>query len=227
MIISKINFPFYGIIIVLSIIIGMTYIYHNLKKEGYKNNQILMYFIMYVVFAFTCGKLYTALAYGKVSFFNAGLSAYGGLIGVVIAAIIFEKILPVDGKIIKYTILSLPLVYGLTKIACFIAGCCGGIPYNGIFKVKYVDALNIWQFPIQITESIILLLIFIVCHFFKKNNNINYIAMTLVYIFKFLLDFLRYDHINYLITINQVFSIILLFITIIAYIVHKNKKCIN
>ena len=99
---------------------------------------------------------------------------------------------------IKYTILSLPLVYGLTKIACFIAGCCGGIPYEGIFKVKYVDALNIWQFPIQITESIIFLLIFIVCHFFKKNNNINYIAMTLVYIFKFLLDFLRYDHINYL-----------------------------
>ena len=212
---------------VLSIIIGMLYIYLNLSKDGYKNKQILLYFIMYIAFAFICGKMYTVLAYGENDILSAGLSAYGGLIGVVIGSIIFERILPTDGKIIKYTILSLPLVYGLTKIACFIVGCCGGIPYDGIFKIKYVDVLNIWQFPIQIVETIIFLLIFVICHFLKKNNNINYIVMILVSTFKFLLDFFRYDHINTLITRNQVFSIILLFITIITYIVSKNKKSIN
>ncbi len=227
MIIHRINFPCYGIIIVFSIIIGMLYIYLNLKKDGYKNKQILLYFIMYIAFAFICGKMYTVLAYGENDILSAGLSAYGGLIGVVIGSIIFERILPTDGKIIEYTILSLPLVYGLTKIACFIVGCCGGIPYDGIFRIKYVDVLNIWQFPIQIAETIIFLLIFIVCHFLKKNNNINYIVMILVSTFKFLLDFLRYDHINTLITRNQMFSIILLFITIITYIVNKNKKSIN
>lgn len=227
MIIHRINFPCYGIIIVFSIIIGMLYIYLNLKKDGYKNKQILLYFIMYIAFAFICGKMYTVLAYGENDILSAGLSAYGGLIGVVIGSIIFERILPTDGKIIEYTILSLPLVYGLTKIACFIVGCCGGIPYDGIFRIKYVDVLNIWQFPIQIVETIIFLLIFIVCHFLKKNNNINYIVMILVSTFKFLLDFLRYDHINTLITRNQMFSIILLFITIITYIVNKNKKSIN
>ncbi len=205
----------------------MLYIYLNLKKDGYKNKQILLYFIMYIAFAFICGKMYTVLAYGENDILSAGLSAYGGLIGVVIGSIIFERILPTDGKIIEYTILSLPLVYGLTKIACFIVGCCGGIPYDGIFRIKYVDVLNIWQFPIQIVETIIFLLIFIVCHFLKKNNNINYIVMILVSTFKFLLDFLRYDHINTLITRNQMFSIILLFITIITYIVNKNKKSIN
>jgi prolipoprotein diacylglyceryltransferase len=205
----------------------MLYIYLNLKKDGYKNKQILLYFIMYIAFAFICGKMYTVLAYGENDILSAGLSAYGGLIGVVIGSIIFERILPTDGKIIEYTILSLPLVYGLTKIACFIVGCCGGIPYDGIFRIKYVDVLNIWQFPIQIAETIIFLLIFIVCHFLKKNNNINYIVMILVSTFKFLLDFLRYDHINTLITRNQMFSIILLFITIITYIVNKNKKSIN
>ena len=127
MIIPKINFPFYGIIIVLSVLIGMYYIYFNLKKDGYKNKQILMYFIMYIVFAFVCGKMYTSLVYGEESFLYAGLSAYGGLVGVVISAIIFERIIPTDGSITKYTILSLPLVYGLTKIACSIVGCCGGV----------------------------------------------------------------------------------------------------
>jgi len=227
LIIHRINFPCYGIIIVFSIIIGMLYIYLNLKKDGYKNKQILLYFIMYIAFAFICGKMYTVLAYGENDILSAGLSAYGGLIGVVIGSIVFERILPTDGKIIEYTILSLPLVYGLTKIACFIVGCCGGIPYDGIFRIKYVDVLNIWQFPIQIAETIIFLLIFIVCHFLKKNNNINYIVMILVSTFKFLLDFLRYDHINTLITRNQMFSIILLFITIITYIINKNKKSIN
>ena len=201
----------------------MFYIYHNVKKEGCKNKQILLYFIMYIAFAFMCGKIYTTLIYNNMTFLTAGLSAYGGLVGVVIASIIFEKILPVDGKIIKYTILSLPLVYGLSKIACFIVGCCGGIPYEGIFKVKYVDVLNIWQFPIQITETIVFILLFLISHNFRNKKNINYIVLVLVSIFKFLLDFLRYDHINILITRNQIFSIVLLIIIIIVFIVQKYK----
>ena len=224
MVIPRINFPFYGIIIVLSIFIGMFFIYYNLKKEGQNNKQILLYFIMYIAFAFICGKMYTVFAYGEGNILTAGLSAYGGLIGVVVASIIFERIIPTDNKIIKYTILSLPLVYGLTKIGCSIVGCCGGIPYDGILKVKYVNALNIWQFPVQITEVIVFLSIFIICLVIKNNKNINYIVLLLVSVFKFLLDFLRYDHINILITKNQIFSIILFLITIIVFIVHKNKK---
>ena len=76
MIIPKIKIPFYGIIIVISIVIGMLYIYYNLKKEGYKNKEILLYFIMYVAFAFIGGKIYTVLAYGESNIFTAGLSAY-------------------------------------------------------------------------------------------------------------------------------------------------------
>lgn len=224
MIISKIKFPFYGIGIILSIVVGMLYIYINVKKEGYNNKQTLLYFIMYIAFAFICGKMYSVFAYDDVNIINAGLSAYGGLIGVVIASIVFEKILPTNGKIIEYTILSLPLVYGLTKIGCFIAGCCGGIPYEGLFKVKYIDLLNIWQFPIQITETIVFLLIFLFCQILRKRTNVNYIVLILVSVFKFLLDFLRYDHINTLITKNQIFSIILLVVVVITYIVNKKKK---
>ena len=221
MIIPKINFPFYGIIIVLSVFIGMAYIYFNLRKDGYHNKQVLYYFIMYISFAFVFGKMYTIYAYGEGNLLTAGLSAYGGLIGVVIASIVFEKILPSDGNIIKYTILSLPLVYGLTKIACSIVGCCGGIPYDGIFKVKYINSLNIWQFPIQIVEVVVFLIVFFICNCFKKRKNIHYIVLIVVSVFKFLLDFLRYDHISILITKNQIFSIILLFIIFIVYFTKK------
>ena len=224
MVIPKIHFPLYGIIILLSILTGMIYIYYNLKKEGEKDKQILLYFLMYIAFAFVFGKIYTILAYGKGNILTAGLSAYGGLIGVVIASIIFEKILPTKGKIIKYTILSLPLVYGLSKIACSVVGCCGGIPYTGIFKIKYLNTLGIWQFPIQMLEVIVSLLIFVICQKLSKNKNISYIVLILVSLSKFGLDFLRYEHIDILITKNQIFSIILFVVTITILIINKKTK---
>ena len=218
------KFPFYGVIIITAIFIGLFYIFYNLRKNGYTNKLILLYIIMYISFAFICGKIYTIFLYGRGNILTAGLSAYGGLVGVVIASIIFEKILSTDKKIIKYTILSLPLVYGISKMACFMVGCCGGIPYEGLFKVKYINELNIWQFPVQLVEVIVSLLIFIICQLFSKNKNINYIVIILISITKFLLDFLRYDHINQIITRNQMFSIFLFLITIFIYVVHKNKK---
>ncbi len=226
MIIPKLKVSLYAIIIIISIIIGIIYIYKNIKKEGVNNKEILLFFFMYLVFALIFGKMYTMVTSNNHNFLTASLSSYGGLIGVIFASIVFELMLPLKGVVKKYSILSLPLVYGLSKIACFITGCCGGIPYNGIFKVKYPHHLNIWQFPIQIVETIICLIVFFICHKYKDNKNINYIVLVLVAIIKFLLDFLRYDHVKVLITSNQIFSIILLVITIIVYIFNRFRKVI-
>lgn len=225
MIFNKINFPIYGIIILLSVVIGMLYVYVSLRKDNYKDKNILLYFLMYITFSIVLGKMFTIVTDSNVNnFLTAGLSSYGGLIGVIAAAIIFEKILPTNNKIIKYSIISLPLIYGLTKIACFIVGCCYGIPYNGIFSITYTHGLNKPLFPIQITETIVFLIIFIICHKLRNNKNIIYITIILVSIFKFILDFLRYDHITKLITVNQIFSVILLIGTIIVFIYTKNKR---
>ena len=221
MIIPKLNYSLYGLIIVISIFIGMLYIYLNLKDK-YNNKQFFYYYMIYITFAFYGGKMFTILTSNeKISFFYAGLSSYGGLIGIIIGSIIFEKIINYNGKIIKYSVLSLPLVYGLSKIACFIAGCCGGIPYEGIFKVVYKDKLNIGQFPVQIIETIVFLIIFIICNKNRNKENISYYTIIICSITKFLLDFFRYDHIKTLITKNQIFSIILISITIIIILYKK------
>ena len=163
MIIPKFKISLYTPIIIVSIIVGMIYIYKNLKNEGVKKNNILLFFIMYISFALIFGKMYTMIISDDINILTSGLSSYGGLIGVVFAAIIFELMLPLKGVVKKYSILSLPLVYGLSKIACFVSGCCGGIPYEGIFKVKYPHMLNIWQFPIQIIETSVCLIVFFIC----------------------------------------------------------------
>ena len=215
----------YGFIIVLSVLIGMLYIYQNLKKEKIQKSSIGLYFILYIAFAFIGGKLFTYLTNPKdTTILTAGLSAYGGLIGTIASSIIFEKIQPSKGMIIKYTVLALPLIYSLSKIACFLSGCCYGIPYNGPFSITYTNGLNISLFPIQLVETICFGFLFLLIHKMKKKPNIEYFTIIGVSILKFSLDFLRYDHIHILITVNQIFSIILLIVTIIYMVYKKNLK---
>ena len=224
MILHKSPIWVYNLIIVTSVIIGMVYIYLSLKKDKCEYKKIYLFFIMYVIFAFIFGKLYTFIISGNNSFLKSGLSSYGGLIGVLIASIVYEKIHPEDNKIIKYTALSLPLVYSGTKVACFLAGCCYGIPYNGIFSVTYVDGLNISLFPIQIVETISFLAIFIICNSLKKIKGITYITLIVTILTKLFLDMLRYDHLRILITPNQIVSIVLLVIVIAVYIYNFAKS---
>lgn len=225
MVISKQTFPFYGIILLISISVSLFYIYKMLKKENIKDKNIYLYILLYGIFAIVFGKIYTIVTSNfKYNIIDAGLSSYGGLVGVILASIIFEAIVPTNKKIIKYTIISLPLTYGIGKIACFIAGCCYGIPYNGIFNVIYKDDLNIGLFPIQLLETIVFIIIFIICNKLKNNKNIIYITIFISTIAKFLLDFLRYEHINKIITTNQIFSIVILIVLLIIIIIRKKIK---
>ena len=227
MVISKQTFPFYGIILLIAMSLGLFYIFRMLKKEGIKDKNIYLYILLYVLFAFVFGKFYTMISTQEINILKAGLSSYGGLVGVIIATIIFELILPTNKKLIKYVIISLPLTYGIAKIGCFIAGCCYGIPYNGIFNVIYKDGLNIPLFPVQITETIVFIIIFIICNKLRNNKNIIFITTFIAIIAKFLLDFLRYEHINKILSINQIFSIIVLVVMIIVYLLKTKFKKTN
>ncbi len=222
MIINEIKFPIYGMMIILSIFLGMLYVYLNIKEEIKKDNRILLFFVLVFPFTIIFGIYFTMLV--SLDFTKIGLSSYGGLIGLILSALLFEKILPCNNKIIKYTILSLPLIYGISKIGCLFAGCCYGIPYNGPLNISYPfrDIYNV--FPIQLVETITFLITFFILNRFKDNKNIILITIITGATLKSLLEFLRNSHINQIISANQIFSILLVVITIIIIIIRKNKK---
>ena len=225
MVVHKIDFPFYGIILISSLIIGCLYIYKNLKKEGIDNKFIFYYIVMFIPFALVIGLMYTninSMIHGEGS--KLGFSSYGGLIGTVLAAFIFEFIVPSNKKYLKYTVLSLPLIYGISKLGCSIAGCCYGIPYQGIFKIKYIDIFDEYVFPIQIVEVITNILLFVILNKNKNNENIVYYTFISAALIKFGLDFLRYEHLNIVLSSNQIVSIIIIVVTIIMLFIKCNKK---
>lgn len=222
-IINKIDFPIYDIIIVLSLFLGMIYIYICVDKEGIPKKNIIFFFTMFFIIIILCGKIYTLIEYPDSNFWKIGVTGYGGLLGGILSAIIYYCIYK-DNRFIKYTIISLPLMYGFAKLACFINGCCYGIPYNGIFAVTYPHIMSKSLFPIQLVETIAFVVLFMVCNTLNKHKNIIYITLLLVFVIKFLLDFLRYSHTYEFLSNNQIVSIVFCFITIIIYFINKRKK---
>ena len=223
-VINKINFPIYGIVILLSILIGLVFNYLFIKKNNIKEKNALLYLFLLFVYSFIGGLLLNSIVNFDVKNYSIGLSSYGGAIGVLICAVIFEKMNDSNGKYIKSAILSLPLMYSISKLACFFSGCCYGIPYNGVFSVVYTDGLNISLLPIQLIETIVFMIVFIICYLNNNNKNIIPITMLLSAISKFILDFFRYSHLNEVLSINQVISIIFVIIGISIYFKEKNKN---
>ncbi len=224
MIIRYSDFPTYKIMIAFSIVVGILYIYHFLKKENIPKRELIIFFILFFIISILFGKLYTYIVGGfKGNYFKTGLSAYGGLIGVLLSSIIYELLYPRKGIVIKYTALSLPLIYTFTKIGCTFAGCCHGIPYSGPFAITYPHISSESLFPIQLLEVLIFIVMFMICNANRDKKNIAYITLVSIAICKFLLDYLRSSHIGVIVSPNQIFSIMLLSITIIVYL-YKRKK---
>ena len=218
MVIGKINAPIYGLLIIVSILIGTLYIVYNLKKEDIKKEYLIYYALLLMVFA-----LFGSLLLTKIISPDSSLTSYAGLISVIACAFIFNKIVPNNNIYLKYSIISLPLIYSIGKIGCFLSGCCYGIAYNGIISVTYTEGLNIPLFPIQLLETIVFLILFIILDRLKKNKYIIEITLITCALSKLLLDFLRYDHMTKLITKNQIFSFIVILIGILL-IIKKNLK---
>ena len=166
----NIDFNFYGFFIILSLIIGLIFICVNAKELKFTKEDIIFLVVYLLVGMIVGAKYYDYFVnidnYKSFNFFALGLSSYGAVIGFIIMLFIYSKQFKKDFiTMLKLIIPSLPLIYGLSKIACFISGCCYGIEYDGIFSVTYnysSSAPNgISLFPIQIVETVVFLLIFI------------------------------------------------------------------
>lgn len=227
----KINctfFNFYGLFIILSIIIGIVYFDIILIKWKIKKIHLFiinaLLFIFVTIFGLGLTIIENYIANHK---FIIGFSSYGGLLGMITAIYLFSKILKYNKKhLYKILFITAPLMYSISKIGCLLTGCCYGIKYNGIGNIIYISSngapLNTPLFPIQLIESILFMLIFIYLNIlYKKNKNIIPISLLLCGFSKFCLEFLRNSW-KPLISFTQIISII--FIIIGFILLERNKK---
>ena len=217
----------YPSMIVLSLIVNVIIVLIISRKFKYNVDELVSMLVIDNIGIIGGGILYTYI-FSK----GFGFSSLGGVIGGLIMLYLYSLLVKKDYKYMLILFMpSIPLMYAIGKIGCFVAGCCYGIPYDGIGHIVYhsseVALLNTNLFPIQIVETIIFLIIFIyvISRYYKNKFSIKLIMIEIIIcgISKFLLDFLRYEHTIKLITSNQIMCLLLVIFSSI-YLIRLNKK---
>jgi phosphatidylglycerol:prolipoprotein diacylglycerol transferase len=166
--------------------------------------------------------------FGSATFGLAGLNLYGGVVVSILAALIYCRIKRMNIlNSFDYFAPPLALGIGITRIGCFLNGCCfgtptdapwgvvfpfGSIPYS-VFGAQHLH-------PSQLYSSLYGLGLFVLLHFILKRKRFPGLPLAILFMieaaFRFGLEYVRYyeDAMYFSLgslypTYNQVVSIIL------------------
>ena len=211
----------YGFLIILALFLGQFFIYKQLRKKKAPAKFALFYCLTSTILIY----LFSILV-NLVVFHSFGLSSAGAGLGLILCALLTEKFyknkkllsflqIPKVEKIpersfISASVIALPLMYSIAKLACFSAGCCHGVNYKGPFAIHYEWIKNSSFFPIQPLETIVFMGIFLLANKFKNGKNALYDTLGISIFIKLLLDFLRASHGTELISTNQIVCLVAL-----------------
>lgn len=139
--------------------------------------------------------------YWAMVLMSGGLVFYGGLIGAFLGALRYCVHFKVDFReAIKIVIPTVPLFHAFGRLGCFMAGCCHGVEYDGIFAVTFTDSPaapnGVPLLPIQLFEAVgNLLLAAVLTILFLRNAKLSLAGIYLVCyaVMRFILEFFRGD----------------------------------
>jgi len=169
---------------------------------------------------------------------EGGMSFHGGLIGVVIASILFAKKNRHDSFLyLDLVSLVAPIGIFFGRLANFINSELYGIPTNVPWSVTFVQIDNLSRHPSQLYEAILEgVILFLILLYFRNKNSLNKpglisgLFVIFYSIFRFFVEFFRVpdEQLGYLIlnlTMGQIISLIfIIFGTILLYFKNENKQ---
>lgn len=229
MLIPNINeqYHLYAILLIASLLIGLFIPGVKLAKAGIRKDVLVCVGLLNLMLALFFGKIYTMISEGSLNVLRTGFSSLGGLIGFLAGTYIFYFICDKDKRILENYILSLPLIYAISKMGCFFAGCCHGMEYSGIFCVRYDvgSACRVESdvFPVQLAETVVFLGIYLLFSFKKMVNNKVTVILLVSAVAKFSLDFFRYSHMGKIVTSNQIVCVVIIILCIALFVFGKRK----
>lgn len=159
----------------------------------------------------------------------SGYVFYGGLFGIFLGTGFFAKMMH-RNVYLYWDLLALvtPLFHSFGRIGCFLAGCCYGKEYHGIFAVQFPhnpyepEIELVERFPVQCIESIANIGLYIFLLFClkkrKRAGTITGIYFIVYASLRFILEFFRGDTIrgiyeigNLTLSFSQIISIFVFF----------------
>lgn len=245
--------PSYGLMIVIGVVFANLLALCVLKKFNQDAND----FIILEAYAFLGGCVGAKVLYLIASFkeiewnritefdyFNqlmqGGFVFYGGLILGLLFVLGAGKVhkLPAIEYLRNYIFL-IPFIHCFGRIGCFLAGCCYGIPYDGIGAIVFPEGSlaisGVPLFPVQLVEAVSLMIISMTILILQLRFNWKYTVETYLItygIVRFILEFFRYDNVRgsiYMFSTSQWISLLLI-VVVIVMLLYRSKmenRCLN
>lgn len=208
----------YGLCILMGLIIGIFLATLRSKKTEVEKEDVLYASLLGSVGIAAGGKILYLITIAKplwekriflfenkeflFHLLQGGFVFYGGLIGAFVVIFIYCRAYNINIEKMFLAILpSVPLIHAFGRVGCFCAGCCYGIPYGGpmhiIFERSPVAPLGVALFPVQLVESGVNMIIYIILEIIVDKTKSIRIALStylITYgIMRFFLEFLRGD----------------------------------
>jgi phosphatidylglycerol:prolipoprotein diacylglycerol transferase len=209
----------YGFAIALAFLIGTLISMLYAKREGIKPEYILDLALYAIIAAIVGARLFYVIGAWeqyrenplKIFFVQeGGLVFLGGLFLGMLAVVVFAKwkgiaLLKLFDALAPGTALG----YAITRIGCFLNGCCFGLPTQLPWGIKFPFGSLAYSYfpdvgihPTQLYSSAAMFLVFLIVLFlYRKKKFDGYIFfwwIILYSIYRFLVEFLRFSPIHWL-----------------------------
>ena len=208
----------YGLFIVLGIAAGVLLGYILMRINHLKFDDFIQIACFVGLGAMAGAKLlYLIVSWESIDFsritdpeyFSAlmggGFVFYGGVFGGLLGLYLCGKILHIQVAVYaRAAIPVIPVAHAFGRIGCAMTGCCYGVPYDGLGAVVYTESiaapLNVPLFPVQAVEAAgnlviaaVLCLYDEICRRNSKNPKSLQVYLILYAVFRFALEYVRYD----------------------------------
>ena len=238
----------------MAYIIGITLGWFLCKKIFNKNQNINEKFddyITYMIIGIIAGgrlgyvifydfNYYTNNILDILKIWQGGMSFHGGLIGVILATILFAKKHNQDSFLyMDLVALVAPIGIFFGRLANFINSELYGIPAEVPWAVTFVQVDNLARHPSQLYEAILegIILFLLLLYFWKKNylektGLLSSLFLVFYSIFRFIAEIFRVpdEQLGYLIfnfTMGQIISLVFILFGIILFYFKNENKQIN
>lgn len=248
----------FGLALGLTFLLGVLYVQRMTAKDG-KRFEPYLTFAYIMIFG---GVLGARLAYvflhwsdfsGNIfSAFNpfasgqfgiAGLNLYGGILMAIGASYVYSRIIKMNIlEVFDYFAPTVGLGLGISRIGCFLNGCCFGTPTDlpwgitfPIGSIPYAIFGNLSLHPAQLYSSLYGMILFVGLHLMMKRKAFTGQLVAILFmaeaIFRFVIEFVRYyedamwlEFAGLNPTYNQLTSAGLLIAGLVMYVVCKKQQ---
>lgn len=175
------------------------------------------------------GKITVGQFFHGLYFVFGGMVFYGGLVGGMAGMLIYLRCKKLC--VSEYSDIcapAVPLFHIFGRIGCFLGGCCYGVESNfGFIYTAALDPLanGVRRFPIQLTESAVNLVLFLILYYMLRKGKLKGKLFSLYLLMysacRFILEFWRGDEIRGFIfglSTSQFLSIFIFLAAILAFL---------